>query len=121
MNAGETIAAYCAAWNEPDLDKRRALLADSITEDAVYIDPTVEVVGIEALMRHISRVGEMYPGSHLALRTGVDRHHDVARFGWRRVLADATTRPESVDFVEFATDGRLSRILGFFGPLLDTW
>lgn len=47
----------------------------------------------------------------------VDFHHGVARFSWRMIEASGTTRMEGTDFVEIARDGRISRVVGFFGPL----
>jgi len=32
-------------------------------------------------------------------------------------MADGTARPGGIDIVEVAADGRLARIIGFFGPL----
>lgn len=117
MTIEETVAAYAAAWDEPDRGRRQALLEASITADAVYVDPTVETRGIAALMDHIDAVRQRLPGTHLELTSAVDTHHGLARFGWRRVMADGTARPDSIDFVEIAGDGRLSRIIGFFGPM----
>jgi len=113
----ETVAAYAAAWDEPDRERRKALLEASISADAVYVDPTVETRGVAALFEHIDTVRQRFPGTHLELTSAVDAHHGLARFGWRRVLADGTARPDSIDIVEVAADGRLKRIIGFFGPL----
>lgn len=117
MTLEDTIATYAAAWDEPDRDRRRVLLAASVTVDAVYVDPGVELRGIAALVDHIDTVSARYPGSRLELTTAVDAHHGIARFGWCKVLADGTRLPDSIDVVEVAPDGRLSRIVGFFGPL----
>lgn len=117
MSIEQTVATYAAAWDEPDRNRRRAMLEASVTADAVYVDPTVELRGIAALVDHIDAVQRRFPGTHLELTTAVDQHHGLGRFGWRRVLADGTARPDSIDIVELAEDGRLKRIIGFFGPL----
>jgi hypothetical protein len=117
MNLAEKVATYCAAWDEHDPIRRRELLVDSVAEDAVYVDPTIEVSGVDALVDHISAVSARYPGSWLEILSGIDEHHGLARFGWRRMLADGTALSDSVDVVEIAEDGRLWRIVGFFGPL----
>jgi len=117
MSIEEIVATYVAAWDEPDRSRRRALLEASITADAVYVDPTVDLRGIAALVDHIDGVQRRLPGSRLDLTTAVDAHHGLARFGWRKVLADGTALPDSIDVVEIAADGRLARIIGFFGPL----
>jgi hypothetical protein len=40
VNASEVVAAYGAAWNEPDEDARRKLLDQAWADDGVYCDPT---------------------------------------------------------------------------------
>ena len=117
MTIDEAVATYCAAWDEPDRGRRRALLEASVTADIAYVDPTVDLTGIARLVDHIDTVSARFPGSRLVLTSAVDLHHGLARFSWRRILADGTARPESLDIVEIAEDGRLSRVIGFFGPL----
>jgi hypothetical protein len=57
-----------------------------------------------------------FPGSTIVMTSNVDVHHDVLRFTWKRILADGSSRPEGIDFGELA-DGKIQRIIGFFGPL----
>jgi len=111
------IDAYCAAWDEPDAATRERRLAAIWAEGGVYTDPTVDLAGLDALSAHIATVQAKLPGSRLERTTGLDDHHDVARFGWRKVLADGTPLAESLDLVVFDPDGRLRRVVGFFGML----
>jgi hypothetical protein len=117
MTRDEAVETYCAAWDEPVADKRSDLLRQVLAEDAIYTDPTVHTVGVAALVAHIAAVQARRPGSRLVVTSVLDTHHDVARFAWKRILADGTSLPEGIDFVEFAPDARLRRIIGFFGPL----
>jgi hypothetical protein len=49
--------------------------------------------------------------------SGVDMHHDRARYSWALVRADGT-RFEGFDAVELdLQQGKIRRIDGFFGPL----
>ena len=116
MSSEEIIDLYCQAWDEPDAARRDALLRQSLHESATYTDPTVNVAGIAALSQHIEKVLARYPGSKIERLGALDRHHDVGRFAWRKVLADGTPLPEGIDFVDFGSDGRLTRIVGFFPP-----
>jgi hypothetical protein len=111
------IDTYCAAWNETDAAKRDAILSPVWGEGATYTDPTVHLTGRAALVVHIDAVFARYPGSTIVRTSVVDVHHDVARFVWKKVLADGTSLPEGIDFAEVGNDGRLVRIVGFFGPL----
>lgn len=111
------VNAYIDAWNEGDEDRRRHLLTETMEEGAVYCDPTTRTGGHADLSAHISTLLDRYPGRRVVRTSDVDVHHDVCRFHWRLIKADGTQLPESVDFVEFGADGRLRRVVGFFGAL----
>jgi hypothetical protein len=117
MSVDEVIAIYCAAWNETDPVKRDRMLEPVWADDATYTDPTVHTVGRAALVAHIDTVCTSFPGSKIVMTSGVDLHHNVLRFYWKRVLADGSSRPEGIDFGEIVDDGKIQRIVGFFGPL----
>ena len=55
------------------------------------------------------------PGARLEFMSGIDVHHNVVRFLWRLVRADGTCGDTSIDFGEVGPDGRLVKIVGFFG------
>lgn len=111
------IEVYCAAWNETDPVERDRMLEPVWAADATYTDPTVHLTGRSALVAHIDAVFARYPGSTIVMTSAVDAHHGVARFAWKKVLADGTSLPDGIDFAEIGDDGKLTRIVGFFGPL----
>ena len=117
MSVDEAIAIYCAAWNEVDPVKRDRMLEPVWADDATYTDPIVHTVGRAALVAHISTVCARFPGSKIVMTSKVDIHHNVLRFYWKRILADGSERPEGIDFGEIAENGKIQRIVGFFGPL----
>jgi SnoaL-like protein len=109
------VMAYVQAWNEPDAAVRMSLLERCWADDAVYLDPTVELRGRAALVAHITKVQASRPGAYLEMMSGIDLHHNVVRFLWRQVRADGSTAPVSIDFGEVDAAGRLTKIVGFFG------
>jgi SnoaL-like domain len=111
-----TVTRYMEAWNEHDSAARAALLERCWAEAGVYVDPNVEVTGADALSAHITRVQDSRPGAWLELMSEVDVHHNVFRFLWRLVLGDGTTGDLSIDVGEIGPDGRLVKMIGFFGP-----
>jgi hypothetical protein len=117
MERGNIVDAYCLAWDEADAVRREAILKTVWVEGATYTDPNVHVSGVGELVEHIGRVLERYPGSRIVRTSAVDTHHSVARFGWKKVLADGSSLPEGIDFVEFSGAGAIQRVVGFFGPL----
>lgn len=113
------VAAYCAAWNETDPGAREKLLQQVWADDGVFVDPNTDVVGREALSQAIAGFQKQFPGARIEMASRTDRHHDVIRFSWRAVGADGATLIEGIDFGELDDQGRLRKIVGFWGPLPD--
>ncbi|TPQ37041.1 nuclear transport factor 2 family protein [Bradyrhizobium guangdongense] len=111
----DVATVYMAAWNEPDETRRQALLAQCWSDDGVYVDPNVALAGRDALARHIAKVQASRPGARLEFMSGIDVHHTVLRFLWRLVRSDGSCGDISIDFGEVGADGRLAKIIGFFG------
>jgi hypothetical protein len=109
------VALYMAAWNEPDAATRDNLLEQCWANGGVYVDPNAELTGRDALSQHIAKVQANRPGARLEFMSGSDIHHNVLRFEWRLVRADRTFGDTSVDFGEIGPDGRLIKMIGFFG------
>jgi hypothetical protein len=111
----KTINDYVAAWNEINVTARMKFLEGCWTEEATYLDPTVEVRGRKALGEHIAKMQATRPGARIEMMSGIDVHHNVVRFLWRLVRADGSAGDVSIDFGEVDAAGRLVKIVGFFG------
>ena len=116
MGVNEVVASYGAAWNEADSAARHKLLEEAWADDAVYCDPTATVTGRDALVEHIAGFHQMFAGARIDQASGVDEHDGWLRFAWTMVGADGATIMDGFDVGELASDGRLRRIIGFFGP-----
>ncbi len=115
MPTKETVDLYLAAWAEPDATKRATLLEKCWSEDGLYCDPVAEGRGRDALSGFIAGMHTQQPGSKIALTSGIDQHHNQIRFGWSFVQADGKTAIEGIDVGELAEDGRIARIIGYWG------
>lgn len=111
------IASYAAAWSESDRTARETLLERVFAVDGTYTDPTVDLAGRAALVTHIGRFQERSPGARIEPISVVDAHHGQLRFAWRLALPDGTVVVEGLDYGELTRDGKIKRIVGFFGPL----
>jgi hypothetical protein len=114
----QLIDRYCAAWSDPSAARRAELLAQVWADGATYTDPAIHAVGSAQLLAHIEKVIARRPGAKVVRSSAVDVHHGIARFAWHVVQADGTCLPEGLDIAELSPDGtRITRIVGFFGPL----
>jgi hypothetical protein len=112
-----SVNGYIDAWNEHDVDLRKQLLTQVMTDDGAYVDPNTNLDTRDGLVEYIGQVLGKSPGRRVVRTSNVDVHHSVCRFNWRLIKADGTQGTESIDFIEFASDGRIQRVVGFFGPL----
>ena len=110
------IEAYGAAWLEEDAARRLALLKICWADNGLYQDPTADVTGRDALCAHIGACQAERPDLQVILTSGADAHHGNVRFTWKLVDAGGNQLRDGVDFGELDADGRLAKIIGFFGP-----
>ena len=109
------VDAYCSVWAMSDATSRRQQLDRVWSAEATYTDPTLENAGAEAFLSHLSALATEHPGARVERISSLDSHHGFARFQWKLVLSDGTTLIDGTDFLDFAADGRIERIIGFFG------
>ncbi len=107
------LRAYC----EPDPETRAELLAAVWAPTGTLIDPPFDGEGLDAIAAMVDVVLTHYAGHMFRRTTPIDAHHAFARYGWELVAPDGAVAVTGTDIVEIDDDGRLTRIVGFFGPL----
>ena len=107
---------YIAMWNETDPDRRRELVAETVTDDADYVDPVMDGAGIDGISTMIGGAQSQFPGHRFALVAGPEAHHDRVRFTWSLAADGGAPVAIGVDFVDLADDGRMRSITGFLEP-----
>ena len=107
-----TITTYIAAWNETDPERRRALVGETFSEDARYLDPLMSGEGQDGIAEMIGAAQSQFPGHRFELAYGPDAHNDVVRFACTLHGADGPVA-SGVDFGTVAEDGRLRNVTGF--------
>ena len=110
------LRLYDEAWAIPDYESRLVSLRTFWADDGLYVDPDVPegVRGPEALATFIDAQFELYPGISI-VSGAADVLGDRAWFRWRATLGTGESF-DGVDFVEFAPDGRIARLTGFYEP-----
>ena len=103
------------AWNQTDPSKIRAHLDAALTPDVYFLDPTIEITGIDAVEKSIHDVQERFPGAVFSRTSQVDSHHHLHRYHWE-IHLDGSLLVEGFDVLE-VRDGKVARLLKFFGDL----
>lgn len=107
---------YIAMWNETDPQRRRDLVAGTVTDDAAYVDPVMEGTGVDGITEMIGAAQSQFPGHRFALAAGPEAHHDRVRFSWSLAADGGAPVAIGVDFVSLGDDGRMRSITGFLEP-----
>ena len=105
-----------AAWNEPDASKVRGHLEQALAPDVHFIDPSIDVTGIDGFEANVHEVHGRLPGAVYSRTSGVDAHHNLYRYAWAIHRNGELVLP-GFDVVEADANGRVARVLGFFGTL----
>jgi SnoaL-like domain len=113
----ETIDTHLAGYCEADPERRRTLLDQVWAADGELVDPPLEGRGPEAIAALVDIVLQHYPDHRFRRTSEVDVHHDHARYAWELVGPDGTVAVAGLDVATLDADGRLTRIIGFFGEL----
>ena len=111
----DTIATYFDAWNTANAGRRAELCRAVLAEDGRYVDPLGDATGPEGFAAFVEGVRAQHPGLTLRRSSGIDLHHDCARFAWEAVAEDGTVAVAGIDVVLLARDGRLQAVTGFMG------
>jgi SnoaL-like domain len=113
-HVNELVAHYIAAWNERDAEKRRALVAQTWSDDGIYIDAHRHGTGHDGIDAMLAATQERFQGYRIGLVSGIEAYGDYVRFSW-----SAGGTPEAplylggTDFVVRGEDGRFKTVAGF--------
>jgi hypothetical protein len=116
MTPDKIAQQYIAAWNETDAERRRALIAETWSADATYVDPLMAGHGhaeVDALM---AGVQQRFPDFRFALIGQPDGFGDKVRFSWGLGPDGAEAPIKGTDFVELE-GGRLKTVTGFLDQI----
>ncbi len=112
-----TIDTHLAGYCEPDPARRLELLASAWAPEGTLVDPPIDGAGVDGISAMVDAVLSHYPGHRFVRTTTIDAHHQSARYGWALLDGDGTVVLDGVDLVDFDGDGKLVRVVGFFGQL----
>jgi hypothetical protein len=116
-NITSIVDAYIGMWNVPTRDERARHIAKAWAEDGAYADPMFQASGHDGLNDMVAGVQGQFPGHRFRRASGIDAHHNQARFAWELTTPEGSIAAAGIDIAELAPDGRLRRVTGFFGDL----
>jgi hypothetical protein len=112
----ESLDHMLAAWNETEPDQVRGHLQKALSPKVEFIDPSVVAMGLDEFEANVHEVHARLPGAQYLRVSGVDSHHDLHRYAWE-IRRDGELVLPGFDVTQVDDEGRVLRVLGFFGPL----
>jgi hypothetical protein len=114
--AHANLQQMLAIWNQRDLNKVRAQLEAVLAPEIEFIDPTIVTRGYDEFEANVRHFRGKYPIAEIQQASAIDSHHQVHRYHWA-ITANGKTMLEGFDVSETNDAGKVTRVLGFFGPV----
>jgi len=115
-----TVDTHLNAYCDPDPARRAEGFGAVWRVDGELLDPPLEGHGLAEITALPDMVLAQFPGHRFERTTAVDEHHGWARYGWTLVDPHGAVVLTGTDIVHLDADGRLARVVGFFGDLAPT-
>ncbi|MEM7706711.1 MAG: hypothetical protein AAF358_14220 [Pseudomonadota bacterium] len=106
-----------AAWNESDPALVRSHLEKALAADVRFVDPTINLTGIDDFEKNVHEVHQKYPGYAYSMASRVDSQHGFHRYHWAIHDNSGKLVLPGFDVVETDADGLVRSVIGFFGEL----
>ena len=119
MSTTTVIDTHLDAYTETDADRRRALIEQAWAVDGHLLDPPLTGEGHEGIFAAADALLSQFPGHAFRRASAVDEHHGTARYSWQLVGPEGDVVLTGLDVADLDQDGRLRRVVGFFGELED--
>lgn len=115
----ETLDHMLAAWNEPDPSKVRSHLDRALADTVRFVDPSIDVTGIDAFESNVHHVKGNLPGAVYSRQSGVDSQHGFHRYHWAIHQNDKLLL-EGFDVTQTDESGKVVCVIGFFGKISES-
>jgi hypothetical protein len=118
------LLPYAAAFIERDAERRLVFLAESLSSTAEIRGPKRVFTGYAEISEKIEGFQRNWPECRLVLAAGVITFQSTCHFPMAIVGSDGRVRAAGHSVAELAEDGRIQRILAFWGehpPLPGSW
>lgn len=106
---------WFAAWNETDPAARRQAFEACAVPDVTFADAYGCTHGIEDLDAHVTATKVHMPGLAIARAGEARQCQGAALVPWAVTDASGAQQGGGTNLFEFAADGRIARVVGFWG------
>ena len=115
----ESLEHMLAAWNEPEPSRVRSHLDEALSPDVRFVDPSIDLTGIDAFEANVHEVRSRLPGATYSRTSGVDSQHGFHRYHWAIHRGDELVLA-GFDVTQTDASGRVVLVIGFFGRLSES-
>jgi len=112
--AAERVDAYLSAWGNPDAAARKSLLSSWAAPHIEFRDAYSATFGLDDLLAHLDAIQVYMPGVTLSRDGDVRLSHGTAIAAWKATRPDGSPAGKGVNVYDFAPDGRIARVIGFW-------
>ncbi len=112
----DSLNHMLAAWNEPDSSKVRSHLDKALNPNVRFVDPTIDVTGIDGFEANVHEVQSSLPGAVYSRESRVDSQHNFHRYHWA-IHQNGELLVAGFDVAQTDEDGKVLCVIGFFGEL----
>lgn len=112
----EALDLMLSVWNESDPSKVRAILDKALSPNIRFVDPTIDVTGIDGFERNVHEVKSKIPGAIYTRESGLDSQHNFYRYHWA-IHHEGKLIVSGFDVTEVDDQGKVACVIGFFGPI----
>ncbi len=112
----EALDYMLAAWNEPDSTKVRSHLEKALDATVRFVDPSIDVSGIDGFEKNVHQVKSALPGAVYSRTSGLDSQHNFYRYHWA-IHQEGKLVISGFDVTEVNDQGKVTCVIGFFGDV----
>ena len=112
MEINAIVDRYIAISNETDPPKRRALIEQTFTEGATFVDPLSQRTGRDDIDAMVAGLQQQFAGLTVRRRGEADVVGVHVRFSWEMGPAGGEALAGGTDIATVA-DGRFAAVIGF--------
>ena len=113
----QIVLAYAAIWSESSIQRIHELVEYSLAPAVEIVGPGYRFTGHAEVVAEAQRFAREQSGWRAVLASGIDSHHDMARFSIAMVNPEGITSHLGEDIVFLGNDGRITRVVTFWGAL----